>query len=1043
LAQLDIRPTHKPVADYFSELQRFSDLGVSHETAVRSAFQSVLAFYGRQAGWTLVPEWPLRRRGAPPLRVDGALVDSFRLAHGYWEAKDDADDLAAEARRKLEAGYPDRNILFQSPRRALLVQNGRVALDQALDTPRDLIDVLQAFFAYRPAVFTNWESAVEEFQDRVPELGRTLVGLIRKERRENEPFRGAFERFFRVCRDAINPNLSEAAVEEMLIQHLLTERILRTVFQNADFTRRNVIAAEIENVIDTLTARAFSREEFLQPLDRFYRAIEDAAGTIDDFAQKQAFLNRVYEKFFQGYSVAVADTHGIVYTPPAIVAFIVNTVSELLHNEFGKTLGDSDVHIIDPFVGTGNFIIHIMDAIRRSALGDKYARELHCNEVMLLPYYVASMNIEHEHYDITGAYAPFEGICLVDTFDVLDEGELAGEQIPLIHRFNAENTKRVERQKRSPIFVILGNPPYNANQINENDNNKNRKYPVMDRRVTSTYGEASSATLRNKLGDPYVKAFRWATDRILKTAEGIVAFVTNNSFTNDNAFDGMRAHLVREFSAIYHLNLKGNARSTAERRRREGGNVFDDAIRVSVGITFLVKKKGSRPPAKVYVHSVDDYLSGQEKQRILETAGAASKLAFEERHVRAGDPWLSAAGVREFQTFPPLGLRRSAGTPGPSHATKAIFGAFSLGVSTNRDEVAYDFSREVLAEKVDRFCDAYNSEVARYQRHRPKDLDNFLRYDRVKWSETLKRKLKSGVLAQFDVSRIRDAMYRPFVDKYLYYDPLVIDRPGLFDGVFSHGTGKNEVLCVSDKGFRSPFAALMVNVTPDLHICASTDGYQCFPRQRPDAGEMVDNITDWAADLFQESYRDDRITKDDIFYYVFAVLNHAGYRSTYAENLRTELAHIPLVREFDLLCALGRRLATIETDFRSAPLTGIERVENRGKRVEWRLHEPKLSRDHGELRVNDFLTLRIPASALAFRVGNRSPIEWFIDQAGGSQQWSHARERHIQPEEDVAHIERIIGASVAADAISREIASIGLDSTKALPLRRRGRVPAG
>lgn len=1038
MVQLDIRPTHKSITDYFSELQRFSDLDVSHETAVRSAFQNVLATYGRQAGWTLVPEWPLRRRGASPLRVDGALVDSFRLAHGYWEAKDDADDLAAETRRKLEAGYPDRNILFQSPKRAILVQNGRVAMDQLLDSPRDLIDVLQAFFAYRPAVFTNWERAVEEFQERVPELGRTLVGLIRTERRENEPFRAAFERFLRVCRDAINPNLSEAAVEEMLIQHLLTERILRTVFQNADFTRRNVIASEIENVIDALTARAFSRTEFLRPLDRFYRAIEDAAGTIDDFAQKQAFLNRVYEKFFQGYSVAVADTHGIVYTPPSIVAFIVNTVSELLQKEFGKTLGDQNVHIIDPFVGTGNFIIHVMDAIRRGSLGDKYAGELHCNEVMLLPYYVASMNIEHEYYDITGGYAPFEGICLVDTFDVLDEGELTGEQIPLIQRFNAENTKRVERQKRSPIFVILGNPPYNANQVNENDNNKNRKYPVMDRRVTSTYGEASSATLRNKLGDPYVKAFRWATDRILKSNEGIVAFVTNNSFTNDNAFDGMRAHLVKEFSSIYHVNLKGNARSTAERRRREGGNVFDDAIRVSVGITFLVKKKGTRAPAKVHVHSVDDYLSGHEKQGILEAAGAASNLPFEARSVRAGEPWLSGAGVQEFETFPPLGIRRAAGTA--SHATEAIFGAFSLGVSTNRDDVAYDFSRDALIEKVDRFCDAYNSEVARYQRQRPKNLDNFLRYDRVKWSETLKRKLKSGVLAEFDVSRIRAAMYRPFVDKYLYYDPLVIDRPGMFDEVFSQD-GENEVLCVSDKGFRSPFAALMVNVTPDLHICASTDGYQCFPRRRRlgDSGAMVDNVTDWAADVFRKSYRTEAVTKDDIFYYVFAILNHETYRSTYADNLRTALARIPLVRAFDTLSGLGRRLADVETGFRNAAINSVERIEDRGTRVEWRLHDPKLNRDRHELRVNDFLTLRFPATALSFRIGNRSPIEWFIDQVGTSERWSYARERGLQQKEDVSYIERIIAASVTADVVTREISAIDLESKSTVPLRRTAR----
>jgi predicted helicase len=362
----------------------------------------------------------------------------------------------------------------------------------------------------------------------------------------------AFDDFLALCRQSINPNLSAQAVEEMLIQHLLTERIFRTVFNNPDFTRRNAIASEIEKVIDALTSQSFSRDGFLQSLDRFYKAIDSTAKTIDDFSQKQQFLNTVYEKFFQGFSVKVADTHGIVYTPQPIVNFMVRSVEDILQKEFGKSLSSPDVHILDPFVGTGNFIVHIMQAIKKTALAQKYHNELHCNEVMLLPYYIASMNIEHEFYELTGSYEPFEGICLVDTFELAESKQISF--------FSTENTARVEKQKRTPLFVIIGNPPYNANQQNENDDNKNRKYKVMDRRVAETYAKDSKATNKNALSDPYVKAIRWASDKIRDTGEGIVALVTNNSFIEDRPFDGLRKDLEREFDAIYVLDLGGNVR---------------------------------------------------------------------------------------------------------------------------------------------------------------------------------------------------------------------------------------------------------------------------------------------------------------------------------------------------------------------------------------------------------------------------------------------------------------------------------------------------
>ena len=502
-----------------------------------------------------------RRRGACAWTACCSTSTGWRTATG--RRRTSADDLAKEVKKKLAAGYPSDNIIFQSPERAILLQNGREVEDADLTRPEALVKVLARFFEYQPPAYEQWGQAVEDFRQELPELGRALNEQIEKARKTNARFREAFGGFYELCRQAVNPNLSEQAVEEMLIQHILTERIFRTVFKNSDFTRRNVIAAEIEKVVDALTAQAFSREAFLRRFDHFYRAVETTAATIEDFRQKQEFLNTVYEKFFQGFSVKVADTHGVVYTPQPIVDFMVRSVEEILRREFGKSLSSEDVHILDPFVGTGNFVVRVMREIRRSALEHKYRHELHCNEVMLLPYYIASMNIEHEFDELTGGYVPFEGVCLVDTFELAEARQIAF--------FTTENTARVERQKRSPVRVVIGNPPYNAWQLNENDNNKNRKYKETDRRVAETYAKDSRATLVNSLSDPYVKAIRWASDRI--GAEGIVAFVTNNSFVDNLAFDGMRKHLAADFDEIYILDL-------GRQRAQESEAVGDDAQRL-------------------------------------------------------------------------------------------------------------------------------------------------------------------------------------------------------------------------------------------------------------------------------------------------------------------------------------------------------------------------------------------------------------------------------------------------------------------------------
>ena len=979
MTTLNLKLTHKPVKAYYESLQRFESIGVSHETAVRSAFQSLLEHCGRQFNWILVPEHsmtPLIRgaRGVKNKRivVDGALIDNFQLPHGYWEAKDIHDDLPSEVLHKFAAGYPCDNILFQTPHRALLWQNNQQTLDADLTDPTQLIHTLETFFSHRPQEYTEWEEAVSQFKDRVPALGNGLAELIEKERGANREFTAAFAAFHEKCRQSINPNLSEAAIEEMLIQHLLTERIFRTVFSNSEFTRRNVIAREIETVITALMSHAFSREDFLHSLDPFYVAIERTAASIDDFSQKQSFLNTVYEQFFQGFSVEIADTHGVVYTPQPIVDFMVRSVEEILGTEFNRSLSDSGVHIIDPFVGTGNFIVRTMREIRPTALENKYQSELHCNEVMLLPYYIASMNIEHEFYEATGDYQPFEGICLVDTFDLAED-----RQLPL---FALDNTRRVEAQKETPMFVVIGNPPYNVGQVNENDNNKNRKYNTMDTRVAETYAKDSKATLKNQLSDPYVKAVRWASDRIGK--EGVVAFVTNNSFLDGVAFDGMRKHLADNFEAIYILDLSGNVRKNPKLSGTTH-NVF--GIQVGVSINFFIKRRGNaNSHAEIFYARVDEIWRKEDKYRYLDTKEHYRNIEWEPIRPDQRYTWLTEGLRAEFETFIPMGTKEAKAARG--EAVDVIFKIYSNGVKTNRDAWAYNFNRSALAENMSGMIDTYNEQVFKWehQGNRAANVNDFVGYDdkKISWSRDLKVKLKREQTAKYADYKVRTSLYRPFTKSNLYFDRMMNDVVSVFPSIFStpETEQENRVICVSGLGSNKPFQTLMASLIPCFDILEKT---QCFPfyTYDEDGRNRRENITDWALARFRAHYRDESIGKWDIFHYVYAFLHHPDYRERYGVNLKRDLPRLLYTPDFWAFAKAGQRLGEIHIGYEEVPEYQLAFIENREVPIDWRVEKMKLSKDKTQLVYNDFLTLDgIPAKAFDYRLGNRSALEWVIDQ---------------------------------------------------------------
>ena len=1020
---LNLKPTHKPVKAYYESLQRFESIGVSHETAVRSAFQFLLEYCGRQFSWILVPEHSMRGVKNRRIIVDGALIDNFQLPHGYWEAKDIHDDLPTEVLRKFEKGYPRDNILFQTPHRAILWQNNQQTLDAALTDPTQLIHTLETFFSHRPQEYTEWEEAVSQFKDRVPALGNGLAELIEKERGTNREFTTAFAAFHEKCRQSINPNLSEAAVEEMLIQHLLTERIFQTVFSNSEFTRRNVIAREIETVITALMSHAFSREDFLRSLDPFYVAIERTAATIDDFSQKQGFLNTVYEQFFQGFSVEVADTHGVVYTPQPIVDFMVRSVEQILGAEFNRSLSDSGVHIIDPFVGTGNFIVRTMREIRPTALEDKYQSELHCNEVMLLPYYIASMNIEHEFYEATGDYQPFEGICLVDTFDLAED-----RQLPL---FAPDNTRRVEAQKETPMFVVIGNPPYNVGQVNENDNNKNRKYPMMGARVKESYAKASTATNKNALADPYVKAIRWASDRIGN--EGVIAFVTNNSFLDNVAFDGMRKHLADDFDVIYILDLSGNVRKNSKLSGTTH-NVF--GIQVGVSINFFVKtRNNANSQAEIFYARVDEFWRKEDKYRYLDSKEHYRNIKWKSIIPDQRYTWLTEGLRAEFETFIPMGTKETKAAKG--EAVDVIFKHYSRGIETCRDAWAYNFNRNALTENMSGMIDTYNEQVFKWEQRANRDVnvDDFVVYDdkKISWSSSLKQKLKGRQFAEFRDTKIRQSLYRPFTKSNLYFDQVMNHRVGMFPSCFPmpETEMENRVICVSGLGSNKPFHTLMSSLIPSLDILEKT---QCFPFYTYDkeGTNRRENITDWALARFRAHYRDESIGKWDIFHYVYAFLHHPDYRERYGVNLKRDLPRLLYTPDFWDFAKAGQRLGEIHIGYeevleyplhfienREVPLNPSPRLRGRGL---WRVEKMKLSKDKTQLVYNDFLTLEgIPAKAFDYRLGNRSALEWVIDQYRIKTDKRSGIVNDPNRADDPRHIVKLIGKVIAVSLETVEI----------------------
>jgi predicted helicase len=1017
--------TQRALASYYQTLADLHKQGVVNELGLRRAFSALLAELGKAEGWTLVEEQTQLGRNRP----DGTLQDQNRFPRGHWEAKDSADDLEAEIRRKVERGYPLRNIIFEDGGRAVLYQNGRRELDVAMADRSQLAALLAQFFGHREPKIDEFQRAVAEFKDRIGDLSRSVEQIVEEQRRQNEKFARAFDAFQDVCRQAIDPNISADVIEKMLVQHLLTERLFRVVFDDIDFTRRNAIAVEIEKVIRALT---WNRNAFFRQTDPFYEAIEDAARTIEDYAEKQTFINTVYERFFQGYSKEQADTHGIVYTPQPIVEFMVASVDEVLQREFGTGLADEGVVVLDPATGTGNFVVNILRYIARTNRRDlrrKYQRELFANEVMLLPYYVAALNIEHTYQELTGSYEPFEGLCFADTLDLAESQQLS--------LFAEENTERIQRQKDAAITVIIGNPPYNVGQRNENDNNKNRKYPVIDKRLAETYVKDSKATLRNQLYDAYVRFFRWASDR-LRGEDGIVCYISNNGFLHGHAFDGFRKHLLEDFNSIYHFDFKGNARTTADRRRSEGGNIFDDQIRTGVGITLLIQKRKRVSAPRILYHSVGEYWSSERKREYLLSYSSIYQVPWRELLVDEGNNWLEEGAPSDFSDFLSIGNKQTKqGIPD----VYAIFKNYSNGVKTNRDLHVYSFSEKQLKEQALQFNEIYNITVDRARRLPPNvEVDTLIDVSNpvIKWTRDLKGALSRRAYSRYSDQHVRRALYRPFTQKYLYFDEFWNEdryQQYLFFPTVEQES-ENLVIVVSDVAYRSPHSTFITNQIYDQHVIASTDVFQSFPYYVYDAdgSNRRENITDWALAQFRAAYGEG-VVKRDIFDYVYALLHHPTYRERYAENLKRELPRIPLVaaEHFAAFVAAGAALAELHLSYEQAPEYKLKWVENSAVPFSWRVTRMKFSPDKSTLVVNESLRLEgIPAEAFRYRLGNRSALEWVIDQYQVSTDKRSGIVSDPNRPEDEEYIVRLVGRVITVSIETMRI----VDGLPALEIAR-------
>ena len=882
------------IQQYYARVEqiiRYS--GVRNEQSLRKPFQDLLEQYARTKNLMLVAEVDMRSKRGTHIRPDGVLKDALRQDWGYWESKDEKDDLESEIKAKFAKGYPDFNILFEDTHTAILYQGGDRVMTASFDNAEELDRLLSLFVSYEPAEVREFHKAIQLFSEEVSGLSDVLRSVIDEQIAKNPAFDTALNEFLELCKKSINPKIEMADIREMVIQHVLTEDIFMRVFDEVEFHRDNVIAHKLSEVVGTFYF-GDTKRNILAKIKPYYETINARAASIEDHHEKQKFLKALYESFYKAYNPKAADRLGIVYTPDEIVRFMIESTDYLLDKHFGKSLGDAGVEILDPATGTGTFITELIEYLPLHQLTQKYEHEIHCNEVAILPYYIANLNIEYTYKQKNGQYKEFENICFVDTLDNMGF-EHTGKQMNFFG-LTDENAERITRQNSKPIMVVIGNPPYNANQANENENNKNREYPEIDARIKETYIKASTAQ-KTKLYDMYARFYRWASDRLDKN--GIIAFITNNSFLHSRTFDGFRKIISKEFNYIYVIDLGGDVRSNPKLSGTTN-NVF--GIQTGVCIAFLIRtaKKG-KDSAQIFYVRRPELETAKDKLEYLHTE-KISQIQFFSIQPDQNHNWLNVTNNDWDQLVPLASKLGKLSTI--SNDSKSIFKLFSLGVVKNRDDWVYDINPVTLSEKVKYLINKYNSEV---EKHKTQNISSYKIIDNdIKWTRAVKQDLEKGKFYSYNDTAIITSQYRPYVKQYLYFSNELNEMQYRIPEIF---TGENNSICFTDAGSQKPFMSLAVNRIPDLHLVGAGAGTQCLPIYRYDRDKnRIDNVTDWSLRKFQKQFTDKKIGKLDIFHYVYAVLHNPSYRTKYEQNLKREFPRIPFYADFWKWAGMGEAI---------------------------------------------------------------------------------------------------------------------------------------
>lgn len=942
---------------YYNEVERIIRFGGTRkETAVRTAFITLLNEYARSKELMLVTEVSIRTPKGKTISPDGTLKDAMRQDWGYYESKDEDDDLDIEIEKKFAKGYPKDNILFEDSINAVLFQAGVEVMRIKVEDDKALDKMLKAFTNYERPEVNQFRQAIELFKQDVPKVTDTIKGIIQAQEKTNKKFIVAQDEFIELCRESINPEITKLDIQEMMIQHILTADIFNTIFDEPHFHRENNIAKELEKVIDTFFTGS-TRRLTLDTIKHYYQAINAAGSSIADHHEKQRFLKVIYETFYKSYNPKAADKLGVVYTPNEIVKFMIESTDYLLQKHFDKMLHDKGVDILDPATGTGTFICDIIDYIHPNKLEYKYKNELHANEVAILPYYIANLNIEFTYKQKMGKYEEYESLCFVDTLDNVGF-DFKGKQTDMFG-VSAENALRIKKQNEKKISVVIGNPPYNALQKSFYDNNQNRKYPIIDKRIKDTYANKSNTQNIQNIYDMYTRFYRWASDRI--NDDGIICYITNRSFIDAKSFDGFRETVGKEFEHIYLVDLGGDLRSNISKEKVKS-NVF--GIMTGVTIAFLIKSSTKKnKQARIEYFAIND---NQTKEDKIEEISKCSfdKINFEVINPDKNNNWLNNTD-NDFDTLLPLIDRQTK----LGKNSNALFKLYSLGIATGRDEWVYDFNEKSIEQKMSFFIKNYNES-------RIKNSIN----SNIKWDRELLKYKAKNIEIKFNKKDVHSSLYRPFVKKYYFFNRYCSQMMYQWNEIFNKSVDDNKILGFIT-GTAKPFSVFISNSFFDLNcISPAAGGTQCIPLYlQSEENDKVCNLTNWGLEQFKNNYNLNTISKEDVFNYCYAVLHNPNYRKKYELNLKREYPRIPFYSDFKKWSKWGKQLIELHINYESIKPYKLKEITD--KEVSKPKMKLKADKETGIISIDEATNLTgVPKEAWLYKLGNRSAIEWVLDQ---------------------------------------------------------------